>query len=128
MSEEKYYKFYKYQNNPYGSDYCFCQRPCESNMSLNCFLENGEILGFMSESLVFEKPQITEIDMNEFMFDFVRPLIKENKELHNKIDKTVEYIENNGHGYDITGDGCYCLDEDEQKELLEILKGDVNEN
>ena len=64
--ELKYYKFYKYEKNPNGSDYCFCQRPCDSNMSLDCFLENGEI---------------KEIDMNEFMHDFVKPLIKEKHEL-----------------------------------------------
>lgn len=83
----KEYKFYKYKNNPYGSNYCFCQRPCESNMSLRCFLENGEILGFMSESLVFEHPEIKEIDMNEFMYYFVRPIIKDNYNLQQKIDK-----------------------------------------
>ena len=79
--ELKYYKFYKYEKNPNGSDYCFCQRPCDSNMSLDCFLENGEILGFMSESLVYEHKEIKEIDMNEFMHDFVKPLIKEKHEL-----------------------------------------------
>ena len=53
---------------------------------------------------------------------------KENLELHNKIDKAIEYIEDYGHGYDCTGDGYYCLDEDNQKELLEILKdSDVDE-
>lgn len=79
--ELKYYKFYKYEKNPNGSDYCFCQRPCDSNMSLDCFLENGEILGFMSEILVYEHKEIKEIDMNEFMHDFVKPLIKEKHEL-----------------------------------------------
>ena len=54
-------------------------------------------------------------------------LENQNVMLQNIIDKAIEYIENNGHGYDITGDGYYSLDEDEQKELLEILKGDTNE-
>lgn len=52
VEERKYYKFYKYENNPCGSDYCFCERPCDSNMNLKCFFENGEICGFMSETLV----------------------------------------------------------------------------
>lgn len=78
---DKEYKFYKYENNKEGSDYCFCQRPVDSNMSLQCFLENGEILGFMSETLVYRHPEIKEIDMNEFMHKFVKPIIKENYNL-----------------------------------------------
>lgn len=45
-------------------------------------------------------------------------------DLEDRIDKAIEYIENEGHGYDITGDGYYCLDEDNQNELLKILKGE----
>lgn len=86
--KDKKYKFYKYENNPEGSDYCFCQRPCDSNMSLHCFLDNGEILGFMSESLVYKHPEIKEIDMNEFMHDFIKPLIKENQQ-----KEFIEYLE-----------------------------------
>lgn len=82
----KEYKFYKYKNNEKGSDYCFCERPCDDNMSLKCFTENGEILGFMSESLVNENENIKEISMNEFMYDFVRPLIK-------NTNKAIEYLE-----------------------------------
>ena len=48
-------------------------------------------------------------------------------DLQDRINKAIEYIENEGHGYDITGDGYYCLDEDNQNKLLEILKGDNNE-
>ena len=54
-------------------------------------------------------------------------ILDEKDQLQQRIDKAIEYIENNGHGYDITGDGYYSLDEDEQKELLEILKGDTND-
>ena len=86
--KDKKYKFYKYENNPEGSDYCFCQRPCDSNMSLHCFLDNGEILGFMSESLVYKHPEIKEIDMNEFMHDFIKPLIKENQQLKEKLEES----------------------------------------
>lgn len=51
-------------------------------------------------------------------------LQQENKALKDRVAKAIEYIEENGHGYDISGDGYYCLDEEEQKELIEILKGD----
>lgn len=88
LGEQQYYKFYKYDNNPDGSDYCFCQRPCDSNMSLHCFLDNGEILGFMSESLVYKHPEIKEIDMNEFMHDFIKPLIKENQQLKEQLERS----------------------------------------
>ena len=64
--KDNIYRFYKYNNNPNGSDYCFCQRPVDSNMSLCCFFENGEICGFMSETLVPGHSEIKEIDMNEF--------------------------------------------------------------
>ena len=90
--KDKKYKFYKYENNPEGSDYCFCQRPCDSNMSLRCFLENGEILGFMSETLVYKHPEIKEIDMNEFMHDFIKPLIKENQQLKEDISFCLKSI------------------------------------
>lgn len=52
-----------------------------------------------------------------------KQIMNERYQLQNKIDKAIEYIEDYGHGYDCTGDGYYCLDEDNQKELLKILKG-----
>ncbi len=59
---------------------------------------------------------------------YIEYLEKQNKELHNKIDKAIEYLETNGYGYDCCGDMCYFLDEDNQKDLLEILKdSDVDE-
>jgi hypothetical protein len=68
-----------------------------------------------------------ELD-SALIFTYIQSIEQENKELHNKIDKAIEYIEDYGHGYDCTGDGYYCLDEDNQKELLKILKeSDVNE-
>lgn len=100
MKENNVYKFYKYTDNPEGSDYCFCQRPCDSNMSLRCFLDNGEILGFMSESLVYEHDNIKEIDMNEFMHDFVKPLIKENFLLKSKLDEKSSELKDAEEEYD----------------------------
>lgn len=90
MEEIKTYKFYKYKNNPNGSDYCFYQRPCDSNMSLRCFWENGEICGFMSESLTYRNEDIKEIDMNEFMHDFVKPLIRKKKVLVDYLKQQID--------------------------------------
>ena len=65
---------------------------------------------------------------NDLLLSYINELQQENKELHNKIDKGIEYLETNGYGYDCCGDMCYFLDEENQKELLEILKeSEVNE-
>lgn len=45
-----------------------------------------------------------------------------NQQLHNRINKAIKYLEANGYGYDCCGDMCYFLDEDNQKDLLGILK------
>lgn len=64
---------------------------------------------------------------------YIKSLEQENEKLnHYKLlyqkvkdrnDKAIEYINDYGYGYDCSGDGYYCLDEDNQKELEEILKG-----
>ena len=131
--KDKKYKFYKYENNPEGSDYCFCQRPCDSNMSLHCFLDNGEILGFMSESLVYKHPEIKEIDMNEFMHGFVKPLIKENQQLKEQLEAS-EKVRKEAIDYinflviiDTRLAGGRFKDTIWGKELLEILDIDKGE-
>lgn len=93
LGEQQYYKFYKYDNNPDGSDYCYCERPCNDNMSLRCFLKNGEILGFMSETLVSAYDNIKEITMSDFMFEFVKPLIKENYIMKTQQQEFIEWLE-----------------------------------
>lgn len=93
LKKRKYYKFYKYENNSNGSNYCFCERSCDSNMSLNCFLENGEICGFMSESLVDNHDNIEEISLNEFAHDFIKPLINANFQNKNQQKEFIEYLE-----------------------------------
>lgn len=93
FEKKKYYKFYKYENNSNVSDYCFCERPCDSNMSLNCFLENGEICGFMSESLVDNHDNIEEISLNEFAHDFIKPLINANFQNKNQQKEFIKYLE-----------------------------------
>ena len=93
LEERKYYKFYKYENNPCGSDYCFCERPCDSNMNLKCFFENGEICGFMSETLVSNHDNIEEISLNEFAHDFIKPLINANFQNKNQQKVFIHYLE-----------------------------------
>ena len=59
-------------------------------------------------------------------------LYKENKELHNKIDKAIEYIEKHSFFVDDTGYGKiigYPNERYNAQELLEILKdSDVDDN
>jgi hypothetical protein len=93
LEERKYYKFYKYENNPNGSDYCFCERPCDSNMSLICFFENGELCGFMSETLVSNHDDIKEISLNEFAHKFIKPSINANFQNKKQQKEFIKYLE-----------------------------------
>lgn len=130
--KDKKYKFYKYENNPEGSDYCFCQRPCDSNMSLHCFLDNGEILGFMSESLVSAYDNIKEITMSDFMFEFVKPLIKENyimrtqqQEFIEWLEKEIEAIENKLNRYNELAKQGKETDFEYYKSIIDERKLDI---
>ena len=116
LGEQQYYKFYKYDNNPDGSDYCYCERPCDDNMSLRCFLENGEILGFMSETLVSAYDNIKEITMSDFMFEFVKPLIKENYIMRTQQQEFIEWLEKE-----------ISKHEERQGKLLSSLENELNE-
>ena len=44
-------------------------------MSLHRFVENGEIEGYMSESLA-EHYDLQKVTLNEFIHKFVKPLVK----------------------------------------------------
>ena len=68
--------------------YNWCQRPHKDNMSLHRFISNGEIEAHMSESLA-EHHGLTKIDLEEFIFRFVQPIVKENVELKSRL-KTAE--------------------------------------
>lgn len=60
--------------------------------------------------------------------NYIKSLEQENKELHNKIDKAIEYIEKCSLGEDYYGNPVMLAKEDEGKDLLEILKdSDVDE-
>lgn len=74
--EEKTYTFFRddEQSNKLKK-YSWCQRPDGTNLSLKRFTENGEIEGYMSESLA-EHYRLQKVDLNEFIHKFVKPLVK----------------------------------------------------
>ena len=74
--EEKTYTFFRDDNQKDElRKYSWCQRPDSTNMSLHRFIGNGEIEGYMSESLA-EHYGLQKVDLNEFMHKFVKPLVK----------------------------------------------------
>lgn len=132
VDERKYYKFYKYENNPCGSDYCFCERPCDSNMNLKCFFENGEICGFMSETLVSNHDNIEEISLNEFAHDFIRPLINANFQNKNQQKAFIKYLEDEIEDCELTSNLIFNHNKEMKiyKEILQRYKeitGTTNE-
>lgn len=75
-----------YDNN--RNTYVWCCRCSDSNMSLHMFLENGEIQQYASEH--YDKwcenaKEVRQIDVCEFMHNFVKPLIKEKNNLKAKV-------------------------------------------
>ena len=85
--KEKTYTFFRDdEEKDLLKKYSWCQRPCSSNMSLKRFVINGEIEGYMSESLA-EHFGLVQVDLNEFIHKFVKLIVKENLLLKNKIDQ-----------------------------------------
>lgn len=79
--EEKTYTFFRDdEQKDELRKYNWCQRPDSTNMSLTRFTENGEIEGYMSESLA-EHYGLKKVDLNEFIHKFVKPLVKYKLEL-----------------------------------------------
>jgi len=97
--QEKTYTFYKdTSKEKMLQKYNWCQRPCDTNMSLCRFTINGEVEGYMSESLVSHFKHIgyiKQIDLNEFIHQFVKPLIKENIELKKRKARENKWIKKN---------------------------------
>jgi hypothetical protein len=77
---------------------------------------------------------MTELEKRMWEDDikFITKLREEKEELQRRINETIEYIEENKdkviapYGDNEDTDYETCLDEDEIKKLLEILKGDSN--
>lgn len=78
--QNKTFTFFRDDTKNDIQKYCWCQRPCDTNMSLHRFFKNGTIEAFMSESLA-EEHGLIQIDLNEFIWKFVQPLIEENIKL-----------------------------------------------
>ena len=60
--------------------YNWCQRPCDTTMSLCHFDEKANVCGWMSESLA-ERNGLEQITLDEFIYRFVQPLLIENIKL-----------------------------------------------
>ena len=65
-----------------------------------------------------------ELEMWQHDLAMIEMLRKENEKLEEKINKAIEYIENEGEHTDCSGEPIYYLDEEQEEELLEILKGE----
>ncbi len=83
--QEKTYTFFRDdEQTDELRKYNWCQRPEDTTMSLRRFSENGEIEGYMSESLA-EHYGLKKVTLNEFIHKFVKPLVK--YKLDSKEDK-----------------------------------------
>lgn len=134
--QEKTYTFFRDDNQiDLLRKYNFCQRPDSTNMSLKRFTKNGEIEGWMSESLA-EQFGLLQVDLNEFIHKFVKSIIKmniqletNNKKLIEKLNKKIRYFEEYDEiiatSNDNYADGTVIKRFiDEFKEILKIAKGE----
>lgn len=92
ISDTSKVKFFKDKNIKKWakSEYAWCERPCEHNMSMSAFDKQGEVNGYASEYYwIFNDgcEEVKEITANEFMHEFVKPLIKENTELKARLER-----------------------------------------
>lgn len=119
--QEKTYTFFRdNKQEELLIKYNWCQRPCGSNMSLDRFVRNGEIEGYMSESLA-EHFRLVQVDLNEFIHKFVKVMVKENLQLKSDSQKLIEKLEEMRNNLEKDGFIGYA---DEMQEVLEILKGE----
>lgn len=89
--QNKTFTFFRDDTKNDIQKYCWCQRPCDINMSLDRFLINGTIEAFMSESLA-ESRGLAKIDLNEFIWKFVQPIIKENIQIKKENDELKNHV------------------------------------
>lgn len=68
--------------------------------------------------------EISELQLHDKDLALAQEIIKR---LRQRIDKAIEYIEKKEEKRDYSDEPIYYLDEDEIKQLLEILRGDNNE-
>lgn len=89
------YTFYKDgATTNFWEQYIWCERPNSSTMSLNKFNENGEVCGFMSESLAgVNEDEKQWISLNEFIHNFVKVIVKENIRLKKGMKNMLDSLE-----------------------------------
>lgn len=83
-----------YDNNK--NTYVWCCRCTNSNMSLHMFLENGEIQQYASEyydKWVENAKEVKQIDVCEFMHEFVKPLIIKANKYDSLVDRIKEALD-----------------------------------
>ena len=108
--QEKTYTFFKdITEDELLYQYNWCQRPCDTNMSLCRFEKNATVCGWMSESLA-ERYGLKQITLDDFMHYFVKKIIEENLRLKDQLENHVRYIkcENCGIEIRVKGRQKYC--------------------
>lgn len=84
--KEKTYTFFKDNSTDnFIHKYNWCQRPCDTNMSLCHFEKNATVCCCMSESLAEEKG-LEQITLDDFIYQFVKPIIEENIKLKKELN------------------------------------------
>ena len=84
--KEKTYTFFKDNSaNNLLYKYNWCQRPCDTSMSLCHFEKNATVSGWMSESLA-ERHGLEQITLDDFIYQFVKPIIEENIKLKKELN------------------------------------------
>lgn len=84
--KEKTYTFFKDNSTDnFMYKYNWCQRPIDTNMSLRHFETNATVCCWMSESLAEEKG-LEQITLDDFIYQFVKPIIEENIKLKKELN------------------------------------------
>ena len=84
--KEKTYTFFKDNSTDnFMYKYNWCQRPIDTTMSLRHFESNATVSCWMSESLAEEKG-LEQITLDDFIYQFVKPIIEENIKLKKELN------------------------------------------
>ena len=84
--KEKTYTFFKDNSTDnFMYKYNWCQRPIDTTMRLRHFESNATVSCWMSESLAEEKG-LEQITLDDFIYQFVKPIIEENIKLKKELN------------------------------------------
>ena len=91
--------------------------------------EEIRIEEYKNPRVCFNNTEYDDIENYCVLRETINPfqILYKNRELQQRIDKAIEYIEKEGEHTDCSGEPIYYLDEEQEEELLEILKGENNE-